>query len=149
MITQSMTELEGHPMTGLFNHSTDQGLLTFSRNVWGWFLVHTEVNKYAKWNAVSVFRRFLTRYFGICQIAPKVPSILRAIETVYLTFWNLMIYLQTFSESNVTFLSCHNWDFRKCPSNFRRLPMIFQRLSNITGNVRRCSDDLWVLSKLF
>ena len=32
-VTQFMTKLEGHPMTGLFDRSTDQGLLTFSRNV--------------------------------------------------------------------------------------------------------------------
>ena len=32
-VTQSMTKLEGHPMTVLFDRSTDQGLLTFSRNV--------------------------------------------------------------------------------------------------------------------
>ena len=49
MITQSM-KLEGHAMTRLFDRSTDQGLLTFCRNVWGWFLMHMlEVNKHARW----------------------------------------------------------------------------------------------------
>ena len=33
MITQSMTKLKGHAMTGLFDRFTDQGLLTFCRNV--------------------------------------------------------------------------------------------------------------------
>ena len=33
MIIQSMKKLERHPMTGLFDSCTDQGLLAFPRNV--------------------------------------------------------------------------------------------------------------------
>ena len=51
MITQSMTKLEGHPMTGLFDCCTDQRLLTFFsqclRLISGAYML--EVNKHARW----------------------------------------------------------------------------------------------------
>ena len=59
-VTASITKLEGHPMTVLFDRSTDQGLLTFSRNVWGWFwCIHAKCG-------IGI-SSILTRYFGNCQ----------------------------------------------------------------------------------
>ena len=63
-------------MTRLFDRSTNQGLLTFSRSAWGSFLIwciHAkgkqtrEMDTALSKNAVSVFCGFLTRCFVICQ----------------------------------------------------------------------------------
>ena len=56
MITQSMTKLEGHPKTGLFNCCTDQGLLLVSsqclRLISGAYMLG--VNKHARWILLEV-----------------------------------------------------------------------------------------------
>ena len=75
-------ELLLHLMTGHFDRCTDRlEVFSFSLamvKVDFWCLLGLEVIKHARWiklyfsmtdhiNAVSAFRRFSTRYFGICQ----------------------------------------------------------------------------------
>ena len=53
------------------------------------------------------------------------------------------------SQKCMRLLSPHYQDFRKCSSDFQRIPMIFWRLPNIYEKCSRCSNDLWTLAKLF
>ena len=42
-----------------------------------------------------------------------------------------------------------SWNFRKRPSDFQGFPTIFRRLTNVSENLRRCSDELWAPPKPF
>ena len=73
----------------------------------------------------------------LCQWSDTVGY---SIQTLY----TCQLFLSQMHE----ILPCHDWDFQKSPGDFQRFPTTFRRLLNIAKNVRRCSEDIWVLLKL-
>ena len=77
------------------------------------------------------------------QREPKVTS---ESPTSYLHLIEYKLYFLWVK--HVRFLSCQDWDFRKCPSDFWRFLTIFWRGPIFAENIQRHSDDLWASPKL-
>ena len=86
-------------------------------------------------------------FYIICASAPqREPKVTSESPTSYVHLIEYKLYFLWVK--HVRFLSCQDWDFRKCPSNFWRFLTIFWRGPIFAENIQRHSDDLWASPKL-